>query len=86
MGTSTQTQHPARAVIRTAVQLVVGLAALLPFALDAVSNGDPASLGGGAVIALSVSAAITRVMALPQVEAFLARFAPWLAAGGSQDG
>lgn len=29
---------------------------------------------------LAVAAGITRVMALPQVERFLARFVPWLAA------
>lgn len=92
VATTTQSKHPWRATIRTGFAVLVGLAALTPFVLDAISNGDPASLGPGAATALSVSAAITRVMALPMVEQFIARFLPWLAAdpssgagGDSQD-
>lgn len=88
--TTTQVQNSWRAVVRTIVQAVVGLAALIPFVLDAISSGDASSLGPGAAVALAVSGVITKVMALPQVEAFITRFIPWLAAdkatvGGGDD-
>lgn len=80
LATATQEKMPWRATVRTLFQAVVGLAALLPFALEAVANGDPANLGQGAVVALAVSGAITRVMAVPAVNAFLQHYLPWLAA------
>lgn len=77
---TTQVRNPWRTTVRTAFQATTGLAALVPFVLEAIAQGDPATLGPGAVVALSVSGAVTRVMALPQVEQFLATFLPWLAA------
>ena len=78
--TPTQTRHPWRATIRTALAVVVALAAMLP-ALVAASGVDQtlAPVAG----ALALAAAITRVMALPAVDEFLARFVPWLAADPS---
>ena len=67
----------ARRVIRTIVQVVISLAAATPFILDAAGVGDVVV---GGVSAVAVAGAITRVMALPQVEAFLQQFLPWLAA------
>lgn len=84
--TTTQVQNSWRATVRTLVQAVVGLAALVPFVLDAVSSGDASSLGPGAAVALTVSGIITKVMTLPQVEAFIARFIPWLAADKTTTG
>lgn len=81
---TTQVQHPWRASLRTAFAVVVALALLAKPVLDAVSaSGDGSDLGGWAVAVLGVAAAITRVMALPAVEAFLVRFVPWLAADPS---
>lgn len=81
---TTQVQHPWRAMVRTVFALVVALAVLVPLILQEVStNGDPGELGGWAVAVVGVCAAITRVMALPAVEAFLVRFVPWLAADPS---
>ncbi|MEV7962424.1 hypothetical protein [Oerskovia paurometabola] len=80
LATTTQEQRPWRTTVRTTFQAVLALAALTPFALEAVADGDPAQLGGGAVIALTVAGAITRVMAVPAVNTFLQRFVPWLAA------
>lgn len=77
---TTQTRHPWRATARTIFQVVPALAALVPFVLEAISNGDPALLGPGATAALAVAGAITRVMALPQVEEFLQNHLSWLAA------
>lgn len=74
---ATQVRRPWRATVRTVFQLVVGLAAVLPVLVDAAGLEETAPLLGAA---LAVSAAVTRVMAFPQVEEFLERFAPWLAA------
>lgn len=76
--TATQVRRPWRATARTAFQFLLAAAVLLPFIVEA-SGLDPQVypwLGG----ILAVAAAVTRIMALPQVEAFLRRFAPWLAA------
>ncbi len=81
---TTQVQRPWRATLRTAFAVVVALALLAKPVLDAVSaSGDGADLGGWSVAVLGVAAAITRVMAVPAVEAFLVRFVPWLAADPS---
>lgn len=84
--TTTQVQNGWRATLRTGVAVVVGLAALTPVVLGAVADGDPERLGPGAVLALSIAGAVTRVMSLPQVEAFIARFLPWLAADKTTTG
>lgn len=68
---TTQTAFPWRTVIRSAVQFAIGLAALL--ATFAITDGMPAAV----VTAITVSAAVTRFMALPQVESFL-KATPWL--------
>lgn len=75
----TQIRRPWRSTARTVFQAVVALATLVPFVVSGVYDGSadyPAVVGQ----LLAVSAAVTRVMALPQVESFLRRFAPWLAA------
>ncbi|GAB2762185.1 hypothetical protein [Nocardioides pakistanensis] len=75
---ASQVRRPWRATVRTAFQFLLAAAVLLPFIVEA-SGLDPQVypwLGG----ILAVAAAVTRIMALPQVEAFLRRFAPWLAA------
>lgn len=73
----TQVQYPWRAFVRTVVQLVVGLAVAVPVFVQA--SGLPETTAGVGV-ALAVSAVITRVMADPRVESFIAMVAPWLAA------
>lgn len=78
MSTPTQVRRPWRATARTVFAGIVAFAALLPFIVEA-SGLEPEVypwLGG----ILAVAAAVTRIMALPQVEAFLTRFVPWLAA------
>lgn len=70
----TQVQHPWRATLRTMVAGALALAALLPVIVDA--------LGAGAVpwvaSVVAVAAGVTRVLAIPQVAAWVARFLPWL--------
>lgn len=75
---ATQVQRPWRATARTAFAFVVGFAALLPFIVEATGL-DPAVYPWLAGV-LAAAAAVTRIMALQQVEVFLGRFFPWLAA------
>lgn len=74
----TQLRRPWRATLRTAFQAIVALATLAPFLAGGIYQADDYPVVVGQVLA--VSAAVTRVMALPQVEDFLRRFLPFLAA------
>lgn len=76
--TPTQVKHPWRSTVRTAFQALVGLASLLPY----VVTEAHIPVEGMAAQAVAVCAATTRIMALPQVAEFLARFVPWLAPAG----
>jgi hypothetical protein len=74
----TQVRRPWRSTVRTTFQALVALAVLFPILVE-TAGLDPESfpwLAG----ALAVAATVARVMALPQVENFLRRFVPWLAA------
>jgi hypothetical protein len=71
----TQVRHPWRTTIRTAFQIVVGIATLLPLVLAGVDIPT----GGKLAQVLAVAAGLTRVMAMPEVSTFLERFVPWLA-------
>lgn len=79
---ATQSRFPWRTVVRTAFQIIVGAAPVVPAALEAVYQQDPGQLGGAAGVAVAISLAITRVMANPAVNEFLARWGVlrWLAA------
>lgn len=77
MSTPTQVQRPWRATARTIFAALVALAAMLPLLVQA--SGVDETLGPIAG-ALAIAGAITRVMARPEVEDFLARFLPFLAA------
>ncbi len=73
---STQSKHPRRAMIRTAVAAVVALLPILPTLVEKLGIGTvPWVIGivGGA-------AAVTRVLAMPQMEEWLHEYAPWLSA------
>lgn len=78
--TTTQSAHPWRATARTLFALIVGVAAMAPAIYTAVTGDDPAAASGWAATALAISGAVTRVMALEAVEAFLQAYVPWLAA------
>lgn len=80
----TQVRRPWRAVARTVLQALVGLAALAPAIYTAATQHDPAQAAGWAATGLALAGALTRVMALPGVEAFLERFVPFLAAQPAQ--
>lgn len=74
---ATQERYPWRTVARTVFQLAPGVAVLIPVLVQ-TSGVEPATAGVAA--ALAVSAAVTRTMASPAVNEFIARWAPWLAA------
>lgn len=77
--TSTQQLYPWRTVVRSIFQFVVAVAAAAPLIYVAICNSSPEAATGAAATALSVSAAITRLMALPVVDEILKRFVPILA-------
>jgi hypothetical protein len=78
--TPTQMRRPWRSTARTAFQLVLALATLIPFLVAGVYGDDKSSYPVIAGQLLVVSSTVARVMALPQVETFLRTFLPFLAA------
>lgn len=76
MAISTQSRHPWRATLRTAVAVGVGLLPLLPEILGGL-HLDTYAIGGQV---LGIAAGITRLLADPRVEVLLHQYAPWLAA------
>lgn len=72
---STQAAHPWRATARTVLAAIIGLAILAPQIVDVLGVGSIPWAAG----TLAVIAAVTRVLALPGVIAWTARFLPWLA-------
>lgn len=82
---TTQSQHPWRATIRTVLAVIIAVAAMAPVVYTAATMQSPELATGAAAAALTIAAAITRIMALPVVEAFLQRFVPWLAASARGD-
>lgn len=64
----TQVVYPAKAVVRTVIQVLVGLAAIAPFLVADLGIGTTSGLLAGA---LGVAAALTRVMAIPAVNQML---------------
>lgn len=78
----TQSLRPWRAVLRT---LIVAILALIPIfqsaAVELGINEIPWIAG-----TLVIMAALQRALAVPAVELFLQRYAPWLAAAGAYVG
>lgn len=70
---TTQTRYPWRATVRTVLAFVGGAAAAAPVLYTAVTNESPEAATGAGLTALAVSAAITRVMAVPFVNEWLTR-------------
>lgn len=82
---ATQTRHPWRATVRTVFAALVALAAMASPIYSAATGGNPEAATGWAAAMLAIAAAVTRVMALPQVDAWLHRFVPWLATGAQAE-
>lgn len=85
MNHATQSAHPWRATVRTIFAALVGVAAMAAPIYSAITNEAPEAATGWAAVALGICGAVTRVLALPGVDAWLARFVPWLATGAAQD-
>lgn len=75
----TQTRHPWRAVYRTVVAAIPGALTLL-YLLPAIAREAGIAQVGWVAAALTVTAAITRVLAMPAVEVWLHKHLPDLAA------
>lgn len=73
LGEASQTKYPWRATVRTALAFVGGAAAAAPVLYTAVTNESPEAATGAGLTALAVSAAITRVMAVPFVNEWLTK-------------
>ena len=77
----TQVAYPWRATVRTALAYIVGTAVVLPLVWTAVqqtlgaylSPAVAAAIGWTVALLVAVSTAVTRVMAIPAVNAWLTR-------------
>lgn len=76
--TPTQVRRPWRSTVRSTFQALVALAVLAPILVQSAGLA-PDSLPWLA-IPLGIAAALTRIMATPQVEEFLRAYLPFLAA------
>ena len=74
--TATHNQRPWRAVLRTSVAALLGLLPVLPIIADALDIETVPVVAS----TLAVTAAVTRVLAVPQVEMWLREWMPALAA------
>lgn len=85
MATSTQSRHPARAVIRTVFAFVTSLALIVPVVVEATGLDVNSFPWLAAVV--GVAALVTRVLAVPAVNEFLQRwvFTSWLAAAPADE-
>lgn len=72
---ATQSRYPWRAVARTVAAVALALLPLLP------AIADQLGIAAVPVVAavLAAAAAITRVLAIPEVDMLLRRYLPWLA-------
>ena len=70
---TSQTKYPWRATARTALAFVTGAALAAPVLYTAVTNESPETATGAGLMALTISAAVTRVMAVPFVNEWLGK-------------
>ena len=70
---TSQTKYPWRATARTALACITGAALSAPVLYTAVTNESPEAATGAGLMALTISAAVTRVMAVPFVNEWLGK-------------
>lgn len=73
--TPTQTAHPWRATARTVFAAIVGALLILPVVVSALGLGGVPWLAS----AVALAGAITRVLAIPAVNAWITEYLPFLA-------
>lgn len=75
----TQARHPWRATVRTLVAFLIGLAAIWGLVIETAGVDPTLPVISSSV---AIATAVTRILALPQVEALLRRtgLTSWLAA------
>lgn len=73
MDESTQVRYPWKAVARTLLQLIIGVAAAAPLIVAAITGDSFEAAGGALALFITVSAAITRLMAVPYINELLTR-------------
>jgi hypothetical protein len=71
----TQTAHPWRATARTVFAAVVALLPIVPFVVAQLGVATVPWVAGGLVAV----GAVTRVLAMPAVNAWITEYLPWLA-------
>lgn len=78
----TQARHPVRAMLRTSVAFVVGIAPLAPLIYQQATQHNPEAATGWAAGSLALCALVTRVLAIPGLEEVLrkSKLTSWLAA------
>lgn len=76
MANPTQVAHPWKATVRTVFAVVVALLTLIPVVVATAGIGTVPAVAQIVV----VTGAVTRVLALPEVQAFISTFIPWLSA------
>jgi hypothetical protein len=74
--TPTQVQHPWRATLRTVLAGLIGLLPLLPTLVDTLGVATLPWVAG----TLTAVGAVTRLLAIPAVQAYIAEYLPWLSA------
>lgn len=72
----TQVRQPLRSTVRTVFQAAVGFASMWALIVQTLGLDEDWQWVSAS---LAVTAGITRVMAIPAVNVWLARFLPWLA-------
>jgi hypothetical protein len=77
MSQPTQVTYPWRSTIRTAFQVAIAACAIWALVVEAAGVDQT-----NTIIASTIAAAagVNRIMALPAVNDFIAKFVPWLAA------
>jgi len=74
--TPTQVQHPWRATLRTVLAGLIGLLPLLPILVETLGVATVPWVAG----TLAVVGAVTRALAMPAVQVWIAEYLPWLSA------
>ncbi len=85
MGTvigTTQVRHPWRATVRTVLAAALGILPLLPIIAGTAGIAAIPWVAG----VLAIAGAVTRVLAVPGVEAWLRKYFSWLSAEPKNEG